>query len=140
MTRLAYFGTPAMAVPPLEALVAAGHDIALVVTRADKRRGRGSELSPSPVKAAALALGLPVTHQVDDVLALGVEQQAERRRPQAAGVVDQQIDGAQQGRGGARDGIHVFFATDVADQGVRLAARLADGGHDVLKLGLRASD
>lgn len=71
--RLAYFGTPAMAVPPLQALVAAGHDIALVVTRADKRRGRGSELSPSPVKAAALELGLPVSHDVDDVLGLGVE-------------------------------------------------------------------
>jgi methionyl-tRNA formyltransferase len=71
--RLAYFGTPSMAVPPLEALVAAGHDVALVVTRVDKRRGRGSELSPSPVKAAALALGLPVSHQVDDVLGRGVE-------------------------------------------------------------------
>jgi methionyl-tRNA formyltransferase len=61
-----------MAVPPLQALVAAGHDVALVVTRADKRRGRGSELSPSPVKAAALELGLPVSHLVDDVLGLGV--------------------------------------------------------------------
>jgi methionyl-tRNA formyltransferase len=71
--RLAYFGTPSMAVPPLEALVAAGHDVAVVVTRVDKRRGRGGELSPSPVKAAALALGLPVSHQVDDVLGLDVE-------------------------------------------------------------------
>ena len=71
--RLAYFGTPVMAVAPLQALVAAGHDVALVVSRADKRRGRGSELSPSPVKAAALALGLPVSHTVDDVLGLGVE-------------------------------------------------------------------
>ena len=35
----------------------------------DKRRGRGSALVPSPVKAAALELGLPVTDQVDDVLA-----------------------------------------------------------------------
>jgi methionyl-tRNA formyltransferase len=62
-----------MAVPPLRALVAAGHDVALVVTRADKRRGRGSELSPSPVKAAALEIGLPVSHHVDDVLGRGVE-------------------------------------------------------------------
>jgi len=62
-----------MAVPPLRALVAAGHEIALVVTRADKRRGRGSEVSPSPVKAAALELGLPVSHVVDDVLARDVE-------------------------------------------------------------------
>ena len=50
-----------MAVPPLRALVAAGHDVVLVVTRADRRRGRGSATSPSPVKAAALELGLPVT-------------------------------------------------------------------------------
>ncbi len=50
--RLAYFGTPEMAVPPLRALVQAGHDVALVVSRFDKRRGRGGELSPSPVKAA----------------------------------------------------------------------------------------
>lgn len=71
--RLAYFGTPAMAVPPLHALVEAGHDVALVITRADKRRGRGGELSPSPVKAAALELGLPVSHDVDDVLGKGIE-------------------------------------------------------------------
>ena len=62
-----------MAVPPLRALVAAGHEVALVVTRPDKKRGRGSALLPSPVKAAALELGLPVTSQVDDVLDLGAE-------------------------------------------------------------------
>jgi methionyl-tRNA formyltransferase len=73
VTRLAYFGTPAMAVPPLRALVAAGHEVALVVTRVDKRRGRGGDLSPSPVKAAALELGIPVSHDVDDVLGRGVE-------------------------------------------------------------------
>ena len=66
--RLVFLGTPAMAVPPLRALVAAGHDVALVVTRPDRRRGRGSELSPSPVKAAAVELGLAVSHDVDDVL------------------------------------------------------------------------
>jgi methionyl-tRNA formyltransferase len=66
--RLVFLGTPAMAVPPLQALVAAGYDVALVVTRPDKRRGRGSEATPSPVKAAAVELGIPVTHQVDDAL------------------------------------------------------------------------
>jgi len=71
--RLAFFGTPAMAVPSLQALVAAGHEVAQVVTRVDKRRGRGSELNSSPVKAAALELGLPVTHVVDDVLGKGIE-------------------------------------------------------------------
>ena len=71
--RLVYLGTPEAAVPPLLALVAAGHDVALVVTRADKRRGRGSALVPSPVKAAALEAGLAVTHRVDDVIEAGAE-------------------------------------------------------------------
>ncbi len=71
--RLVFLGTPAIAVPSLQALVAAGHDVALVVTGIDKRRGRGSEVSPSPVKAAALELGLPVSHVVDDVLSVGAE-------------------------------------------------------------------
>ena len=62
-----------MAVPPLRALVAAGHEVALVVTRPDKKRGRGSALVPSPVKAAALKMGLAVTSQVDDLLELGAE-------------------------------------------------------------------
>ncbi len=75
--RLVYLGTPEMAVPPLRALVEAGHDVVLVVTRVDKRRGRGSEVSPSPVKAAALELGLPVSHSVDDVLAAVPERGAE---------------------------------------------------------------
>jgi methionyl-tRNA formyltransferase len=72
-TRLAYLGTPVASVGPLRALHDAGFDIALVVTRADKRRGRGSELSPSPVKSEALALGLPVSHKVDDVLDCGAD-------------------------------------------------------------------
>jgi len=66
--KLVYLGTPEMAVPPLRALVEAGHEIVLVVTRADKRRGRGSGTSPSPVKAAATELGIPVSHSVDDVV------------------------------------------------------------------------
>jgi methionyl-tRNA formyltransferase len=71
--KLVYLGTPAMAVPPLEALVDAGHEVLLVVTREDKRRGRGGELSPSPVKEAATRLGIPVTHTVDDVIGTGAE-------------------------------------------------------------------
>ena len=74
--KLVFLGTPDMAVPPLRALVDAGHEVVLVVTRADKRRGRGGATTPSPVKAAALELGLTVTHQVDDVLG-AAEQGAE---------------------------------------------------------------
>jgi len=71
--RLVYLGTPEMAVPPLRALHDAGHDIALVVTQPDRRRGRGGATSPSPVKALALELGIPVSHVVDDVLGVAAE-------------------------------------------------------------------
>lgn len=71
--RLVYFGTPEVAVPTLNALVSAGHDVALVVTGADARRGRGSLKTPSPVKAAAVASGLSVTHDPDDVLEVGAD-------------------------------------------------------------------
>jgi len=59
-----------MAVPPLEALCAEGHEVLLVVTGADTRRGRGSAVSPSPVKAAARELGLAVSEEPLDVLGL----------------------------------------------------------------------
>jgi methionyl-tRNA formyltransferase len=73
MARLVFLGTPVAAVAPLQALVSAGHEVALVVSRADKRRGRGGDLVPSPVKAAALELGLPVTDSLDDVASRGAE-------------------------------------------------------------------
>jgi methionyl-tRNA formyltransferase len=57
----------------LRALVGAGHEVVLVVSQPDKRRGRGGELAPSPVKAAAVALGLAVTERVDDVITAGAE-------------------------------------------------------------------
>ena len=71
--RIVYLGTPDVAVPPLRALHAAGFEIPLVISRADKRRGRGGGLSPSPVKAAALELGLPVTTDVDAALEVGAD-------------------------------------------------------------------
>jgi methionyl-tRNA formyltransferase len=77
--RLAFFGSPDDAVPPLRALVEAGHDVALVVTQPDRRRGRGNAAAPSPVKAAAEALGLAVRtpeksrEVIDDVVAAHVD-------------------------------------------------------------------
>jgi len=67
--KLVFLGTPETAVPPLRALVDAGHDVVRVITRVDKKRGRGGSLSPSPVKAVALELGLTVSHDPDDVMA-----------------------------------------------------------------------
>jgi methionyl-tRNA formyltransferase len=57
----------------LRALHQAGFEIALVVTRSDARRGRRAEATPSPVKAAAIELGIPVSHDVDEVLAVGAD-------------------------------------------------------------------
>jgi methionyl-tRNA formyltransferase len=73
VARLAYLGTPQLAVPPLRALAEAGHDIALCVTRPDRRRGRGSDTTPSPVKVAAGELGITVSHDLDDLLGAEVE-------------------------------------------------------------------
>ncbi|MGZ6899439.1 MAG: methionyl-tRNA formyltransferase [Acidimicrobiia bacterium] len=57
---LVFFGTPADAVVPFEALIAAGFEIGLVVTQPDRKRGRGGALVPSPVKEAAGRHGVPV--------------------------------------------------------------------------------
>ncbi|MGL5861167.1 MAG: methionyl-tRNA formyltransferase [Phycicoccus sp.] len=58
--RLVLAGTPATAVPTLEALLASRHDVVAVVTRPDSRAGRGRTLASSPVKEVALARGLEV--------------------------------------------------------------------------------
>ncbi|MGH9499839.1 MAG: methionyl-tRNA formyltransferase [Terriglobales bacterium] len=59
--NLVFCGTPGFAVPTLEKLLASGFTVSLVVTQPDRPRGRGLELTPSPVKARALELGLPIT-------------------------------------------------------------------------------
>ncbi len=58
--RVVFLGTPEFAVPSLHALAAAGHQVAAVFTQPDRPKGRGNQLSESPVKLAAAALGLPV--------------------------------------------------------------------------------
>ena len=62
--RIVFFGSPSAALPSLEALLAAGHEIPLVVTQPDKPAGRGRRLTPSPVKALALERGLTVIEPV----------------------------------------------------------------------------
>lgn len=71
--RVVYLGTPEVAVPTLRALHAAGFEIPLVISQPDKRRGRGSGLSPSPVKAAALELGLTVSDRTADAAEVGAD-------------------------------------------------------------------
>lgn len=58
--RVAFFGTPAFAVPTLDALLASKHTVAGVVTQPDRPRGRGQRLSDAPVKTRALTAGLPI--------------------------------------------------------------------------------
>lgn len=58
--RLIFMGTPDFAVPTLDALLEAGHDLALVVAQPDRPVGRGQVLTPPPVAARARALGLPL--------------------------------------------------------------------------------
>jgi methionyl-tRNA formyltransferase len=72
--RLVFLGTPEAAVPSLRALVDAGHEVALVITRPPRRRGRGTETTPSPVHHAAAQLGLRVAHAVADLEGLAVER------------------------------------------------------------------
>src|SRR5450755_526621 len=58
--RLIFMGTPDFAVPTLLELVAHGHEIAAVYTRAAKPAGRGMKLQPTPVEQEARRLGIPV--------------------------------------------------------------------------------
>lgn len=59
--KLVFCGTPRFAVPTLDALLRAAHDVALVVTQPDRRVGRAQELAAPPVSQAALAAGIEVT-------------------------------------------------------------------------------
>ncbi len=72
MTRIIFFGTPRPAAKALRALVNAGHEVNAVYSRPDRVSGRSREPRPTPVKAAAMEMGLPVYTPVnlrgDDVL------------------------------------------------------------------------
>jgi methionyl-tRNA formyltransferase len=60
MVTVAFFGTPAFAVPTLDALLASKHRVVAVVTQPDRPRGRGQKTSDAPVKARALAAAVPI--------------------------------------------------------------------------------
>jgi len=62
--RLAFMGSPDFAVPALEALVGAGHEVAAVYCQPPRPSGRGHATLPCPVHTAALRLGIPVRHPV----------------------------------------------------------------------------
>ena len=58
--KILFMGTPDFAVPSLEALLAAGHQVVGVFTQPDKPKNRGMKLQPPPVKVCALAHDIPV--------------------------------------------------------------------------------
>ena len=85
--KLVFCGTPAFAVPVLEAVVAAGHHVALVVTQPDRAAGRGLETHLSPVKQTALAHGFEVVQPDKIKNNLDLRAQLEAIQPDAILVV-----------------------------------------------------
>ncbi|WP_104092329.1 methionyl-tRNA formyltransferase [Arthrobacter sp. GMC3] len=83
--RVLFAGTPAVALPSLEALLAAGHEIVAVLTRPDAPLGRKRVLTPSPVAARALELGLPLirANKIDAEAAAAIASHA----PEVAAIV-----------------------------------------------------
>ncbi len=68
--HIVFFGTPDVAVASLRGLCEAGLPVELVVTGVDKRRSRGTATSPSPVKVAAGEIGIPVVHDLAEMLSV----------------------------------------------------------------------
>lgn len=85
--KLAFCGTPEFAVGTLEAVIAAGHDVALVVTQPDRAAGRGMEMQAPPVKRAATAHGIAVVQPEKIKNNAELREQLELARPDAIVVV-----------------------------------------------------
>ncbi|MCK6376127.1 MAG: methionyl-tRNA formyltransferase [Zoogloea sp.] len=79
--KVAFAGTPEFAASALEAILAAGFEVPLVLTQPDRPAGRGMQLQPSPVKQVALAAGIPV-HQPEKL------RTPEQQAPLAAACCD----------------------------------------------------
>lgn len=85
--KLVFCGTPQFAVPTLEGVLAAGHDVALVVTQPDRAAGRGMEMQPPPVKRVALERGIQVAQPEKIKNNFEFRTQLEDIRPEAILVV-----------------------------------------------------
>jgi methionyl-tRNA formyltransferase len=86
MLRIVFMGSPEFAVPCLEKLHNSKHEIIAVVSNPDKRRGRGNQTSPTPVKAKAVELGLK-TIDAEDVKSEEFAKQLEALKPDLLVVV-----------------------------------------------------
>ena len=83
--RIVFMGTPEFAVPSLRRLCADGHDVCAVFTQPDKPKNRGMKFIPTPVKAAAMELGLPV-YQPESVKDQAVIDQIRALKPELLAV------------------------------------------------------
>ena len=83
--RVVFMGTPAFAVPSLEALANSDQEVVGVVTQPDRPKGRGQAVAPCPVKELALAKGLPVS-QPDKIKAPEFLQQLVEWKPDVIAV------------------------------------------------------
>jgi methionyl-tRNA formyltransferase len=85
--RIVFCGTPEFAVPSLKSLLGQPEfEVQAVLTQPDRPRGRGQQLSPSPVKRAALEAGIAV-HQPEKVRAAEVQQLLEGLKPDAIAII-----------------------------------------------------
>src|SRR5260370_16904817 len=85
--RVVFCGTPQFAVPTLNALTQAGHEIALVVCQPDRPSGRGQQISIPAVKQRALELGLQVAQPEKIKINPQFQAQLQALKPQAIIVV-----------------------------------------------------
>jgi methionyl-tRNA formyltransferase len=85
--RLVFCGTPQFAIPTLQQLLAAGHNLELVVTQPDRVRGRDQDPSPPPVKVLAEQAGLPVVQPEKIKNNAELRARLEAIRPEAIIVV-----------------------------------------------------
>src|SRR6202041_1709679 len=85
--KLVFCGTPQFAVPTLEAVIAAGHTVRLVVTQPDRAAGRGMVVQAPPVKATALTRGLDLVQPEKIKNNLEFRSRLEEIRPDAIVVV-----------------------------------------------------
>lgn len=84
--NIVFMGSPEFAIPSMEQIHHSEHTISAVVSNVDKRRGRGSKISPTPVKAKALELGLPVI-EVQDLHASDFAEKLKALKPDLLVVV-----------------------------------------------------
>ncbi|QMV18002.1 methionyl-tRNA formyltransferase [Granulicella sp. 5B5] len=85
--KLVFCGTPEFAVPSLQAVVAAGHEVALVLTQPDRPAGRKMELQVPPVKVLALSLGIAVEQPEKLKTNVGLRERLAAIQPDAIIVV-----------------------------------------------------